>query len=194
MASQPLLHPLNLLLLLATASQLHHAHDTNAAPQCHDNNVAPCPHDTDATLCPHDNDTAPCPHDTNGVPRPTTPMGCAPHDATGPAQAAAPPSNSVTDAATPPQVIPDALPVRAVGAANRRTTSSKRTFTKPQVTLSNTKRLVTISIKFKAFQSPILTLKPSLKHAAEIRKSAKTVRNRPEISSSERSVDRQLEH
>ncbi|KAH9030587.1 hypothetical protein EDB83DRAFT_2319320 [Lactarius deliciosus] len=51
-------------------------------------------------------------------------------------------------------------------------------FTKPQVTLSATKRLVTISIKFKAFQSPILTLKPSLKHAAEIRKSAKTVRNR----------------
>ncbi|KAH9009551.1 hypothetical protein EDB83DRAFT_2322703 [Lactarius deliciosus] len=49
--------------------------------------------------------------------------------------------------------------------------------TKPQVTLSNTKRLLTISIKSKAFQSPILTLKPSLKHAVESRKSAKTVRH-----------------
>ncbi|KAH9034388.1 hypothetical protein EDB83DRAFT_2318893 [Lactarius deliciosus] len=71
---------------------------------------------------------------------------------------------------------------------------TQRIITKPQVTLSDTKQLVTISIKFKAFQSPILTLKPSLKHAAEIHKSAKTVRNCPEISSSERSVDRQLEH
>ncbi|KAH9160813.1 hypothetical protein EDB89DRAFT_1914338 [Lactarius sanguifluus] len=57
-------------------------------------------------------------------------------------------------------------------------------FTKPQVTLSNTKRLVTISIKFKAFQSPILTLKPSLKHAAEIRKSAKTIRNPGQVPKS----------
>ncbi|KAH9046791.1 hypothetical protein EDB84DRAFT_1557999 [Lactarius hengduanensis] len=63
-------------------------------------------------------------------PQPVAPPSNGVSAAPPPAQAAAPPSNSVTDAATPPPVIPDALPVRAVGAgaANRRTASSKRTW------------------------------------------------------------------
>ncbi|KAH9036217.1 hypothetical protein EDB85DRAFT_2288416 [Lactarius pseudohatsudake] len=63
-------------------------------------------------------------------PQPVTPSSNGVSAAPPPAQAAAPPRNTVTDAATPPPVIPDALPVRAVGAgaANRRTASSQRTW------------------------------------------------------------------